>query len=128
MILSDQEVEERINSPLNLLNRLRSVSKAVSPSLPERSSPKSEDIIGDLEDKIKVGKIKGEAAVIMAEALAELKLNIGNVKPEKLADIAEKLNKIVTSSAEREKDKVSQIIVYAPQLTEESNFQIVYAD
>lgn len=123
MVLTDEEVKERIESPLNLLNRLKaaSASPTRSPSLP----PTSEEIIGDLEDKIKVGKIKNEAAVIMADSLRELKANISNCKPEKLAEIAERMNKIVSSASERDKEKTNQIIVYAPQVINESYFESV---
>lgn len=60
MLLSDDEIRERIESPLNLLNRLKSSLGASRhhlttqiPSIP----PKSSDIIDDLEEKIsKIGR------------------------------------------------------------------------
>jgi len=121
MILSDKEIQERVESPLNLLNRLRRTSLQVtSPSLP----PKSEDILKDLDEKIKLGTVRSTAASIMVDALAELKLRIPDVqKPEKLAQIAAEMNKVVQSRDDSDDKKAPQVIVYAPQLVQESYFQ-----
>lgn len=125
MILTDEQIQERVESPLNLLNRLRTATKTTLPSLP---APAANDLIDNLEDKIKVGKIKGEAAVIMADALRELKHRLPDCnKPEQLARVAETMNKIVEARQDREReDKAPQVIVYAPQVIQESYFETVH--
>jgi len=124
MLLSDEEISERIQSPMNLLNRLRKATeKVVSPSLP---SPKANDIIPDLDSKL-IGNARQQAAEILDLTLKELKLRIPDIqKPEKLAQIADQMNKVLTSRPEKENENNGpSIIVYAPQTLQESHFETV---
>jgi hypothetical protein len=123
MLLTDEEIASRIESPMNLLNRLRTATKAVSPSLP---SPKAKDIISDLDDKL-VGNARQQAAGILDLTLKELRQRIPDIqKPEKLAQIADQMNKILTSRPEKENEKNGpSIIVYAPSVVSESHFETV---
>lgn len=123
MILSDEEVQERVQSPLNLLNRLRSVtSQANSPCMP----PKASDLIPDLEDKIAIKDVRKQAAAIMSKALTELDSRLPEVhKPEKVAQIAAEMNKILMTRDEKDEKKIAQIIVYAPQIVQESTFETI---
>lgn len=122
MLLNDEEIVERLESPLNLLNRLRNVTqpKTGIPCLP----PTSDDLKLDVEGKIAAGKLRDNAAEIMGLALAELKHRIPEIsKPEKLAQIATEMNKVLTSRADESKNPPAQIIVYAPQVVQENHFQ-----
>lgn len=132
MILTDEDIQERIESPLNLLNRLKSsLTKATTPhpssgipSLP----PKASDIVDDLEDKIKNSSARTKAMSIMVAAMDELKLKLPEVqKPEKLAQIASEMNKIISAHDNKQGGGISnsQIIVYAPQVQRLSNFDII---
>lgn len=124
MILSNEEVQERVDSPLNLLNRLKAIRdrQPDSPCMP----PKSADIIPDLDDKISVGDVRQKAASIMSKALDELKTRIPEVqRPEKLAQIAAEMNKVLITRDEKEERKVAQIVVYAPQVLKESTFETI---
>ncbi len=124
MILTDDEIKERVESPLNLLNRLRSTTRSVThPSLP---AARSNDIIDDLDDKIKIGGVRNKAAVIMAGALAELELRLPDIqKPERLAQIAVEMNKVLQTRQDEQKNPTAQIIVYAPQVREESYYETI---
>lgn len=125
MILTDEEVKERVESPLNLLNRLKRVSgdKSHSPCLP---SPRANDILDNLDDKIKHGSLRQKAADIMTSALEELKIRIPDIqKPEKLAAIARDMNQVLISRQDQEQIKQTQIVVYAPQVISESMFETV---
>lgn len=122
MLLTDDDVQERLESPLNLLNRLRIASRPSHiPCLP------SSDDLGlnsqTISDKIAVGKLRETAAGIMASTLAELKIRIPDIqKPERLAQIAKDMNAII-QSRENENKIPPQIIVYAPQVIQENHFQ-----
>ena len=116
MILPDEEIQERIQSPLNLLNRLREASKnaASSPCMP---APKASDLIDDLDEKLSYKDVRKQATSIMSKALTELEARLPEVhKPEKVAQIAAEMNKILISRDEKEEKKIAQIIVYAPQI------------
>lgn len=120
MLLTDEEIQERLSSPLNLLNRLR---QAATPSHIPSLPPTTKDLGLDVESKIAVGKLRENAAEIMALSLAQLKSRIPDIqKPESLARIAGEMNKVVQSRADEDK-KQSQIIVYAPQVIQENHFQ-----
>ena len=127
MLLTDSEVKERIESPMNLLNRLRSATNlaSLSPCLP----PSSKDIIENLEEKIGFGSIKSKATNIMSAALDELRSRIPEVqKPEKLASIAAEMSKVVNgvnNNKIEDNRKIAQVIIYAPQILSESAFDVI---
>jgi hypothetical protein len=133
MLLSDDEIQERIESPINLLNRLKtSLNRTIAPHtpvpIPSLPPPSSSDIIEDLEDKIKASSVRSKAVGIMTAAMDELKIRIPDVqKPEKLAQIAAEMAKVVSHQDQRNQgdNKLSQIIVYAPQVQNISNYEIV---
>lgn len=130
MLLTDDELNERMESPLNLINRLKaavSPHKPIHPSIP--LPPSSDEVIEDLEDKIKVGSIKSKALGLMAEALDELKYKLPEVqRPEKLAAIAESMAKVINNTEPKRNDAPvaqAQIIIYAPQIMTEETFNMV---
>ena len=123
MLLTDEEIQERISSPMNLLNRLRSATKPQIPSLP---TPSSQDIIPDLDDKLGMNDARKTAAKILSLSLKELEQRIPDIqKPEKLAQIAVEMNKVITANENKDKAATSQIIVYAPQVVQESHFETI---
>jgi len=126
MLLTDNEVKERIESPLNLLNRLRTAvdRTSVSPCLP----PSSTEIIENLEEKIGFGSIKSKASNIISSALDELKARLPEVtKPEKLAAIAAEMSKVVNGTKVSIEDnrKIAQVVIYAPQILNEAAFDVI---
>lgn len=137
MLLNDEEIRERIESPLNLLNRLRtSLGNTVSKSLPHPTNtpnidslpPKSDDLIENLEDKLAGSSAKSKALGIMNAAMDELKIRIPDVqKPEKLAAIAAEMAKVVNQQENKGAGDVrmAQVIVYAPQMRQLDSYDIV---
>jgi len=132
MILNEIEVTERMSSPMNLLNRLKSATnKQHSQNTILSLPPSSSEIIDDLEDKLKFGSIKSKAAGIMIAAMDELKVKLPEVhKPEQLAKIAESMGKIVNAEIENNKNDNSnrpQFHIYAPQFHNEEHYETIYA-
>lgn len=121
MLLSDDDIQERISSPLNLMNRLRAATakRTEIPCLP----PTSDDLNLNIDEKLAVGKLRENAVSIMASAMEQLKGRIPDIqKPETLARIAGEMNKVIQSRQDDDK-KAAQIIVYAPQVIQENTFQ-----
>ncbi len=125
MIVSEQEVTARLESPSNLLNRLRAASsnsknRVSSPLLP----PTADELVEDLEEKLKVNSIKNKAQSIMIQAMDVLESKIEEVsKPESLARIAETMSKISESQTAKDKaPKVGTIVIYSPQVMSEKDF------
>lgn len=126
MLLTEEEIKARVESPMNLMNRLRSTLDRAShsPVLP----PKAEDVITDLEDKINQSSTKKTAAKIMNAAMVELEKRMPEVqKPEKLAQIAVEMSKVISNQEAKANNtpQGSQIIVYAPQVQNIDSYNIV---
>lgn len=132
MLLNDDEIKERIESPLNLLNRLKSsltkVTKHSPPPIPA-IPPSADQIIPDLEDKIANTTAKSKDMGIMISAMNELRERLPEVsKPETLANIAFSMSKVIATQNENKYGHSaisSQIIVYAPQVKTLDNFEII---
>lgn len=132
MILTEQEVKDRMESPINLLNRLRDItnnhtngSKSSIVSIP----PTADKLITDIDDKLANGSLKSKAAVIMSEAMHELRSRLPEVqRPEKLAAIAAEMNKIVTAKNESDDDKHEKATfhVFAPQFVSENHYETIH--
>lgn len=139
MITNEDEVRGRMDSPMNLLNRLRSVTNKhkvidingnpanIIPSLP----PTATEVIENLEEKLKFGSIKTKAAGIMVAAMDQLQNRIAEVdKPEALAKIAETMSKVVTmENANTKEDKLHgpQFVLYAPTFNNETHYETIHA-
>lgn len=129
MILNENELRERIESPMNLLNRLKNAVNPHKPQLIPSLPPSSDEIIKDLNNKITNGSIKSKALALMSESMDELKKRLPEVqKPEKLAAIAADMGKIVnnveTKNGNGERT-AGQIIIYAPQIVLEETFNVI---
>lgn len=135
MILSDDEIQERIESPLNLLNRLRSAVHrhpigSPTPFIPSIPSlpPTAESLIDNLEDKIKISSTRSKATGIMHAAMDELEKRMPEVqKPERLARIASDMSRVISNQDTKGGGGTinSQIIIYAPQVQPLDNFEII---
>jgi hypothetical protein len=130
MILSDDEIQQRIESPLNLLNRLKTaVNRRPSsqshqhPALP----PTAEDIVEDLEDKIKNASMRSKAVNILNSAMDELGKRLPEIqKPERLAQIAREMSQVVSNQDNKpQTGHTSKIIIYAPQVQSLDSFDII---
>lgn len=136
MILNETEVTERMNSPMNLLNRLRTATSAPRgkqnpfENIVSVPQPLSKDIIPDLDEKLSSKSLKNKANNIMNMAMDELTLKISETsKPAELAKIAAEMNKIVVAETEanRGQDNRPQFILYAPQFSNENHYETIYA-
>lgn len=127
MLLTDEELQERLESPMNLLNRLKNVtspSASRSSGIPTMPPVTSEDIKLDIPGKLAATNLRDTAARVMGKALQELEIQLPSVqKPEKLAHIAAEMNKVLNATNDNNKNPPAQIVVYAPQVIQENHFQ-----
>jgi len=129
MILSDDEIQERIESPLNLLNRLRStVQRHTNPAIPSLP-PTADKLIEDLDDKLKEKSVRSKANSILLKTMTELETRIPDVqKPETLSRIAYDMGRVIATqdvSKGNGSTNVGQIVVYAPQVVNLDSFDII---
>ena len=127
MLLTEAEANARLSSPTNLINRLRSITKVSDPNPVPQIKVTAEQLIPDLDEKIKAPLIKKKAAAIANKALDKLDEVIDNVeKPSQLSRIATEMDKIVNSDSENGRSNiVPQVIVYAPQIVREEIFDTI---
>ena len=141
MILTDDDIKERIESPLNLLNRLKKITSGGkehihSPSLPSFPAvikhpalpPSADQLIENLDDKIAEASARSKAMNIMNLAMDNLQARIPEIqKPKELSDIANSMSKIISNQSQNSASRgaTSQIIVYAPQVQKLENFDII---
>lgn len=120
-----------MQSPLNLLNRLR-VSSSQKPQNLQIVGipPTADEIISDLEEKIKRGSVKSKATNLMIKAMDALDKRLPEVsRPEKLAQIASEMGKVINQAVVRVEDNSiqAQIIVYSPKVTTEEEYDVIDA-
>lgn len=124
MLLAENDLIERMESPLNLLNRLRKATTPVrSPCIPPAS-----ELIPNLEEKLNYGSAKSKALDIMNMAMDTLKNRIVEVqKPRELAAIAAEMGKVIANTEIKSKEDMrqAQIIIYAPSVIHESAFEVL---
>ena len=129
MLYTDEDVQERVSSPLNLLNRLRTAVNK-KPSTPCLPAPSISDLIPDINEKVEenLTDVRKQASKILTATLKELEARIPDIqKPEKLAQIAVEMNKVLVTRDDRDKeDKTPRVIVYAPQVINENVFETIH--
>lgn len=130
MVLDDIDINSRLESPDNLINRLRSLTRldksnrVQTPCLP----PSADDVIADLDEKLKSTSIRTKATKILSEAMNQIQSRIEEIdKPEKLARIAESMNKIIESHTPKKETgpQIGQVIIYTPSLREEKEYPTI---
>lgn len=117
MIIPNDKAVERLNSPLNLINRLRKhetgvdsldifKTPAVRPDIGNGEDSESDDkadsaisidkLIRDADSQIQLASAHDKAVRLMNQAIDEMTLRVTEVKPEKLPAILTAASKLVT--------------------------------
>lgn len=141
MLLTDNEITERINSPLNLLNRLRHTGKSEKPYLNPSNiyGVKTEQLIPDVETQISEQiKAKAEASPRTAVADAALDLAIKAAKkldlvieteekPSRLAGIIRDMSQVVKNTEIEDPNRRSnvQFIFHVPEQKKEQDYEVI---
>jgi hypothetical protein len=144
MILNNNELNERINNPDNLINRLnvlrqgKSDKKALDIFIPpnaeenksESTNPQLPPSIDELEEQIKNGLIKSTARKVLGDSLDLLSHNINNVdNPNQLSRIARDMREILKEDKDSDSGKQpGQVIIYRPIINQEQNYNAVYVN
>lgn len=131
MLIDEEELVTRMESPLNLLNRLKSLTnphkKNIIPALP----PSADELISDLDEKLSSsGKPELQAKRVLEKTLTELEKRIPEVtNAEKLSGIAHNMSRIIsvgrTVSGDRGGIVIGKIVVYSPQVMREEDFNVI---
>lgn len=131
MLVDNTEVLSRLESPDNLMNKLREITsskdrnKLITP-IPSLPSPKVDEIgIDSLDTKIDVSSGRSKALAVMAKALTRLENNVDAIDVKKLPDLVGRMAitvKNLEPTSQNEKMPLVQFLVYKPELMSESDF------
>lgn len=133
MILTEEEVNNRLSSPDNLLNRLRNVGKkeeSMEIFIPQ--APSVSDLVENVEDKIKLNLAASGAVRALEASVSELERRIPEVEKAKdLSKIARDMSAIVGTIDEMKNGgrggRGTHITIWQPILMQENNYETVIA-
>ena len=145
MILDKEEIDQRLSSPLNLLNRLRRLTSvdnnivSIPSSVSEENSssrieghpsmpPPVDELIDNISDKLATAKCRSGAKEVLESAIEGLKLRVFEVDdPVKLSRIATDMGKVINGFDDSSKNNPSNSIpiIYRPVMLTENNFQVI---
>lgn len=133
MILSSEEVNSRLNSEDNLVNRFRKLTSASVVSLPDvntsrtvfesvnsdENAPSIDSLVENVDDKVNSQKGISNAKAVLALVTDRLKARLTEVdKPVDLARIAAEMNKIVNGEGDKGNKTQNNIVIYRPALND----------
>ena len=139
MIMNNEEVQARLESPLNLINRLRELGRndkiaampvidvssskhsAVVPELP----PSIDELMDNFQDKVKLAGIKTAATDTLKTAIDVLGSRLSEARePERLSKIAGDMMKVIDTinGDRREARNERPVIIFKPMLVNELSF------
>jgi hypothetical protein len=146
VLLNQVETEARLNSPSNLMTRLRllknttkdislftggvvnnscSNSEPSSPSLPQSA----EQVTAELEEQIKDGLIKSTARKVLGDSLELLSIRLPEIdKARDLSRVATDMGRIINDLTPKQEENHNhqQVIIYRPVINQESHYQSVH--
>ncbi len=133
MILNDEDIKSRLESPLNLINRLNSIlpkSNAMDVFVPsgttENDNPPavpSEDLeeIVD-EKKLRLGLVRSLALDVLHSSLEQLSVRLPEVdKVKDLSQIARDMKTVLTEEEDTKRNN-HQVIIYKPIINDISKY------
>ena len=148
MLMTDSEVESRLSSPDNLMNRLALLRGTAnvgleSIGLPAKESrcsdnvlpfipPSVDSLVEGIEEKINLRLAEEGATGVLLDSITQLRLRLNEVdSPSQLSKIASDMGKIVIGINRNETDKkvnnFNQVIVYKPIMHTEMTYESVRA-
>src|SRR5215510_1397816 len=131
MILKDSDITARLESPLNLINRLNRVGikdNAMDIFVPSQVSTDEAiepDPVAEIVDekKLRLGLIKSSAMDVLQDSLRNLKTRLPEVtKVRDLSSIARDM-KIILTEDEDLKKVPNQIVIYKPVINDISRYE-----
>jgi hypothetical protein len=125
-VITEEEVIRRVESPMNLFNRLRSTTKKDTQivSIP---APKSDELIPNLDDKIGVMNSKSKALLVMNKVLTRLDSEIECIESKKLPSVVRDMASAIRAlePESTEKSNNVQFVIYQPTMMKETDYGAV---
>ena len=148
MLMTDEQVNSRLSSPDNLMNRLaalRNPSKDMNleslgiPKLSRSSDnvlpfmpPSVDSLVENIEEKVNLRLAEEGATGVLLDSITALRQRLNEVEsPAQLSKIAGEMGKIVIGINRNDQDKkvnnFNQVIVFKPMMMTENHYEAVRA-
>lgn len=129
MLLTEEEVNVRLESPLNLMNRLQKATE--KPELNLFTPPSIEELVDNLEDKLHLGNSHSSALKVLDDSVRMLGQRLCEVdKAKDLSRIATDMSKVVNSIDEirngRNNIRQGQITIWQPVIMNETHYETIH--
>lgn len=146
MLMNKNDAESRLNSPVNLINRLRGATEgainnsnkiitipataqenAKVPSAVLTIPPEAESLVIDLKHKIKLAGVKGKAVDVLDGALDELANRVHDIENvSKLGTIADIMNRIANGAdGKANHGHMNQLVIWQPIMIQENHYESI---
>ena len=150
MLMTNEQVESRLNSPDNLTNRLAalrnpakradltdlgipSVSRSSETNILPFMPPSVDTLVEKIDEKINLRLAEEGATGVLLDSITQLRQRLNEVEsPAQLSKIASDMGKIVIGINRNETDKktasFNQVIVFKPMMMTENHYESVRAN
>jgi len=137
MLLSTEEANLRLESPENLINRLRrKISIPDARILPPEDKsetrmvvlpPSVDDLVDNLDSKLKLSSMQEKAVDIINDSMTLLKERMSEVPTKSLSHVAADMSKIISNIREQRGMQTNniQVMIYAPEVRSEREFEVI---
>jgi len=138
MILNDNEINTRLKSPLNLINKINNVSRAKATGMelfiPRSTSNENESSLNGAvikdeldqvidEGKIKLGLVKAKALEVLHDSLNQLQVRLPEVsKVRDYSSIARDMKAILVDEEANSKFG-AQVVIYKPVINDINKYE-----
>jgi len=143
MIIKDEDAIKRLNSPLNLINKLKATRRGEAMSLFGIGSPKKaamavqvkeslKDLIENSESQIKLKLVHDNALDLLHKATETLSTKLEDVRADKLPSVIAAASKTVESirkerieATKNDKDREVHYHFYTPQQNKIEDYDVI---
>ncbi len=141
MLLSTEDVNARLSSPDNLINKLKSVghgrSSGALVNMPARNDakpavilglpPRVDELMGDIDEKLVAGLARNKAAELLTKTLQRIEHHIDEdtIPANKLPHLATVMNVIANVTEQGNGSRNQQVIIFRPMIVQENHYDTI---
>jgi hypothetical protein len=152
MLLNDEELSKRLNSPMNLMNKLKETNKSkkakeamsifIPPARPftemkikdteKEAHPSLDEILANNESQIKLGLAHDRSLNLLAASVELLSNKLDDVRADRLPSVIAAASKVVESirrerneASKNNKDREVHYHFYTPEQRKVSDYEVI---
>ena len=137
MLLTEEEVNHRLSSPLNLINKINKKEEAreleiFNPRL-NNNPPSIDELIENADDKIKIAATASKALTVLEESVTMIGNRLNEVeKVRDLSKVARDMSTIVGTIDEIKNSRAgitkNQLVIWQPIIMTENHYEVIHVN